>query len=139
MAISVSVGKRFEKLADYLISIGRFENRSEVVRHAMRLLEEDEYRRGYIHKSEQFSLLLSTVARLHDLQREKDYPSARTKWGAGGEFSPEVLAAGETMTTAQFEHWAKLAAGAPPAQYDGPREPAAPDTLSQSSRKASRK
>ena len=126
MAVSVSVGKRYEKLAEYLISIGRFENRSEVFRHAMRLLEEDEYGRGYIHKSDEFSLRLSGVARLRQMQREKDYPSAGTKWGSGGEFSSEVLAAGDEILERDLEHLARRDAGAPPARHDAPREHRAP-------------
>ena len=127
MAVSISVGKRFEKLADYLISIGRFENRSEVFRHAMRLLEEDEYGRGYIHQSDKFSFLFSGLVRLRDLQREKEFPSARTKWGSGGEFSSEILAIGQEVIDNWLEAVARRDAGASPAKYDPPLEPAPPN------------
>src|SRR5262249_45428883 len=126
MAVSVSVGKRFERLADYLISIGRFETRSEVFRHAMRLLEQDEYDRGYIHNSEQFSMAFSIIARLNDLQREKDYPSNQTKWGGGGEFTSEVLSASQEYMDNILNTLARKDVGAPPAKYDPPREPSTP-------------
>jgi putative addiction module CopG family antidote len=41
--MTVNVGERFEKMVADLIASGRFQNRSEVVRAGLRLLEDGEY------------------------------------------------------------------------------------------------
>lgn len=43
--MTVSIGGRFEKMVGDLISSGRFQNQSEVIRAGLRLLEDAEY--GY--------------------------------------------------------------------------------------------
>ena len=121
MATTVNLGKRFERLADYLISIGRFENRSEVVRHAMRLLEEDEYSRKYIHKEKEFSAIFSVYARLNSLQRERDYPSIRTRKLDSGNFASEILEISKDCLDEQIEQHARDNDGAPLAR-DDPRK-----------------
>ena len=118
MGTTVNLGRRFERLADYLISIGRFENRSEVLRHAMRLLEEDEYTRGYIHKDKEFSALFSVHARLRQLQREKDYPSINTIKDDDGGFTSEILSMSEKIVDSQLEDYAIQNRGAPLARDD---------------------
>ena len=119
MPITVNLGKRYERLADYLITIGRFENRSEVLRHAMRLLEEDEYRRKYIHRDKDFTALLPVYSRLHYMQREKDYPSDKSRRTEDGGFSSEVLENSAKFVDQQLEKHAVNNDGAPRARDDG--------------------
>jgi antitoxin ParD1/3/4 len=42
--MTVKIGSHFEKLIAELVAAGRFQNRSDVVRASLRLLEEREYR-----------------------------------------------------------------------------------------------
>jgi|SRR5579871_906374 len=118
MGVSIALGKRFERLADYLISIGRFGNRSEVVRHAMLLLEESEFNRGYIHKEKEFSVLLSGYAHLSSMERELSYPSAKTRTGPDGKLIPEVISFGREYVSQRLERLAERDEGAPLAKDD---------------------
>ncbi|HEY2875717.1 MAG TPA: type II toxin-antitoxin system ParD family antitoxin, partial [Reyranella sp.] len=102
-------------------TIGRFESRSEVVRHAMRLLEEDEYKRKYIHQDKDFSAIFSTYARLHYLQREYDYPSSKTRKTESGEFTSEVLGSSIEILDQRIENHAGNNDGAPLARDDSRR------------------
>jgi antitoxin ParD1/3/4 len=48
---SVSLGEHFEHFVESKISEGRFKNASEVIRAALRLLEEEEYKLGLLRKA----------------------------------------------------------------------------------------
>jgi|SRR5262249_24188755 len=82
MAFSASIGPRYEKLIEYLMQIGRYENRSEVLRSAMRLLEEHEFKLGYLYKEDEFKILMSVYARFEDIRREKSFPRKIEKQGS---------------------------------------------------------
>jgi Arc/MetJ-type ribon-helix-helix transcriptional regulator len=123
MACSVSVGARYEKLAEYLITIGRYENRSEVFRHAMRLLEDYEYGRGYIYRSEEAAVLISAYARLNNAEREVDYPRRRNRNELARERRPEVIKTAKEYVEARIDRDAELQPKAPPARFDPPDNP----------------
>jgi putative addiction module CopG family antidote len=116
---SVSVGSRYEKLADYLIKIGRYENRSEVFRQAMRLLENYEYSLGFILRAERQKVLMSTYSELCHVERELEFPSRRQKHEFSSEKSLETIKAWKDHTELLIDQDATiLSPPAPPARFD---------------------
>ena len=123
MAYSVSVGPRYEKLVEYLIAIGRYENRSEIFRTALRMLEQYEYSLGYIYKTEEFKVLMSSYARLNNLDREISFPSADSPQRIVDNISPELSAAAKKYIEQRMDGFAIADGESPPAEFDQKKQP----------------
>src|SRR5215813_9273772 len=107
MGLSVSVGPRYEKLIVYLIQIGRFRNKSEVVRLALQLLEQREFELGYVHREEEFQVLMGVYARFHDIEREKEYPSKGSRHKTIEDVSDDIIDEAREVVEKRLDHFAK--------------------------------
>jgi putative addiction module CopG family antidote len=113
MATSASLGPRFERLIRYLQQIGRYHNRSEVLRAGLRLLEKHEYDLGYIYKEEQFKVLMSAYARFHNLEREKQFPRRSAKHEPIEDRTDDIVDAAREYVETTLDHLAELHANSP--------------------------
>jgi putative addiction module CopG family antidote len=120
MTCSVSVGHRYEKLSEYLVTIGRYENRSEVFRDAMRLLEEREYALGYIYREEEWAVLMSAHAQLNNAEREIDFPRRSIKNPITKQRRPEVISYAKDFVEERIDTEAKSRPKERPARFDPP-------------------
>ena len=89
----------------------------------MRLLEEHEFKLGYLYKEDEFKILMSVYARFEDIRREKSFPRKIEKQESIEGLDKDIVDDVHKFVDQRIDQIGKSHADSPHARFDPISQP----------------